>query len=336
MSARCLLVAALLTVAAAPAGAQEYVWTDDRPDAEAPLGVFGARTLSAGALQITALYSKMDQSGIRLGSQLVDPSTLFDSHEIVPFDLTTTGYVVRGAYGLSDDLTLAGRVGFQMRDRWQRNQEDVFFQLESSGITDLEVQALYDVYESGPYRAHLHAGVTIPTGSVTLEDGVEGLREEGHLPYDMQIGSGAFGFSPGVTAQAMNENGSVGAQVLATLFFLEKEDWRLGDRVEANMWAGFRLNRFFSASVRVRATAFEEIDGFDPQLDPARDPGEYPFGLSGRRVDIPVGLNFYMPEGRWQGHRGSLEFVFPAHEQFDDWAWLASDWGFEVGWQKTF
>jgi len=336
MSARSLLVAAFLTVAAAPAGAQEFVWTDDRPDAVAPLGVFGARTLPAGALEFTALYSKMDQSGVRLGSDLIDPRILLDAHENVPFDLTTAGYVVRAAYGLSDDLTLAGRLGFQMRDRWQFNQDEVFFELESNGITDLELQALYDVYESGPYRAHLHAGLSVPTGSVTLEDGVEGLREEGHLPYDMQIGAGAFGVSPGVTAQAMNENASVGAQLLATLYFLEKEDWRLGDRVDANVWGAFRLNRFFSASVRVRALAFEEIDGFDPELDPNRDLGEFPFGLSGRRVDIPVGLNLYMPEGRWQGHRGSIEFVFTAHERFEDYAWVASDWGFEVGWQKTF
>ena len=335
MSARSLLVAALLSVAAVPAGAQEYMWNDVRPDAVPPLGVFGARTLSAGALDLTVLYSKIDLAGIRLGSEFVDPTALVGDFQFVPFDLTTTGWTVRGALGLTDDLTLASRIGFLMRDRWQFNDETTF-QLEAQGITDLEVQALYDVYESGPYRAHLQAGVTIPTGSVTLEDGFEGLRADGVLPYDMQIGSGAFGVSPGATFQAMNERGSVGAQALATLFFLEKGDWRAGDRVEAGVWAAVRFNQFFSASVRMRALATEEIQGFDPDLDPTRDPGETPFSIGGQRVDVPVGVNFYMPEGRWQGHRASIEFIFPVHERFDDSYGLASDWGFEVGLQKTF
>ena len=335
MSARSLLVAALLMVAA-PAGAQEYMWTDDRPDAVPPLGVFAARTLPAGALELTALYSKLDQAGIRFGSDLVDPNVLFEFHELVPFELTTAGWTARLGYGLTDDLTLAGRVGFLMRDRWQFNEDGVPFELESQGITDVEVHALYDVYESGPYRAHLQAGVVIPTGSVTLEDGFGDLRAEGRLPYDMQMGAGAFGISPGATFQAMNEHGSVGAQVLATLYFAEKEEWRAGDRAEVNAWAAYRFNRFFSGSARMRAAAYEEIAGFDPELDPDRDPGETPFAFGGRRVDLPVGLNFYMPEGRWEGHRLAIEFIWTVHEQFDDWFGLANDWGFQVGWQKAF
>ena len=82
--------------------------------------------------------------------------------------------------------------------------------------------------------------------------------------------------------------------------------------------------------------SFEGIEGFDPDLDPARDPGEWPISFAGTRVDIPVGLNLYMPEdGPWAGHRLSVELVFPVHESFDG-PWLASDWGASVGWQVGF
>ena len=334
MPARSLLLATFLLVTAAPAGAQEYVWTGDRPDGVAPLGVFADRTLGAGSLEVSLVYRKTDQEGIRLDSELIDPTTLFDFFTVVPFELTSQGWYARGAYGVSDDLTVTGRVGFLERDRVQFTEDFTFFDLEASGITDVEVQALYSIWDQGPYRAQLQAGVLIPTGSVEEEGAFAGVRS-GTLPYDTQIGAGGWGIMPGFTAQVMNEHGSVGGQVVATLFVADKGDWRPGDQVEANAWGAFRFNRFFSSSVRVHAIAFGAIEGFDPDLDPDRDPGELPTSFSGRRVDIPVGVNFYMPEGRWQGHRLGLELVFPVHEKFDG-PWLSNDWELVVGWQKAF
>jgi hypothetical protein len=336
MSARTCLVALLVVACSARAEAQTFTWTPDRPDAVAPLGVSWDRTLPSGVGELGVQYARHAQEEIKLGSEFVDFEALFDLFDIVPFAASTDEYVVRGALGLSENLTLAARAGFLMRTREQLTDDLSYFVLESSGISDIEVQALYGLYAQDAVRAHLHVGVTLPTGTVSASDGVESLREEGTLPYDMQLGSGALGFSPGLTAEIMNESGTVGGQILATLFLLEKDDWRLGDRVEGNVWAAYRLSRHFSASARVHVLSFEGIEGFDPTLDPSRDPGEWPISFAGTRVDIPVGLNLYMPEGGpWAGHRLSVELVFPVHESFDG-PWLASDWSAYVGWQIGF
>ena len=336
MSARTLWATVLLAAAASPANGQTFVWNPYRPDAVAPLGVFADRTLFEGTGEVGVQYHRLSQEGMRLGSELTDIVTLFDLFDIVPFAATTEAWTVRGAYGLSDRVTLAGRASFLSRTREQLTEDLSYFVLESKGISDIEAQALFDLYHVDAVRAHLHLGVSIPTGSVSASDGVAPLREEGTLPYDMQLGAGAFGFTPGFTAQIMNEFGSVGGQVIATLYFAETDDWRLGDRFEGNVWAGYRLNDHFSASARVHVLSFEGIEGFDPDLDPARDPGEWPISFAGTRVDIPVGLNLYMPEGGpWPGHRLSVELVFPVHESFDG-PWLASDWGASVGWQLDF
>jgi hypothetical protein len=340
MSPRSLLVAALLTTAAAPVAAQDFIWSNDRPDAVAPLGVWGDRTLDAGALELGLSWSKVSQEGIRFGSEMIDPTQLFANFDIVPLNLNTDVYGVRVAFGLSENMTLAGRAGFLMRSREQITEDLTFFELNSEGLSDIEAQALYNVWTSDDVRVHLHLGATIPTGDVLAVDGfeeLEAIRPRGQLPYDMQLGAGAWGVSPGITAQIMNEVGAVGGQIVGTRYFLEKQDWRLGDKVEANAWAAYRLNRFLSVSARMHAIGFGAIQGFDPALDPARDPGEFPISYGGHRVDLPVGLNIYVPqeEGRFAGHRLSVEFLFPVTEEFDG-PWLATDWGVSVGWQFAF
>jgi hypothetical protein len=334
MSARSLLVAALLTTAAAPVAAQDFVWTTDRPDAAAPLGVFGDRTLTAGVAEVTLSWSKVTQEGIRLGSELVDPLSVFDVFQTLPLSLKTDAYGLRAGIGLSDAVTIEGRAAFLMRRREQILEDFTYFTLESQGLSDIEAQALFNVWSSDDVRVHLHLGGTIPTGDVLAVDGADEVRPRGQLPYDMQLGAGAWGVSPGVTAQVVNEYGSVGGQVVGTRYFLEKQDWRLGDKVEANAWAAYRINRFISLSGRVHAISFGAIEGFDPSLDPSRDPGEWPISHAGKRVDLPVGVNVYVPEdeGRWAGHRLSIEFLFPVFEEFDG-PWLSTDWGVNVGWQ---
>ena len=85
----------------------------------------------------------------------------------------------------------------------------------------------------------------------------------------------------------------------------------------------------------MRATSWGSIAGADDDVDVGRDPGEDPVFTGGKRVDIPLGLNVYMPEGSLSGHRFSLEFVWPVHQDYDNFR-VANDWGFAIGWQKVF
>jgi hypothetical protein len=78
------------------------------------------------------------------------------------------------------------------------------------------------------------------------------------------------------------------------------------------------------------------IEGADPQLDSTRDPGNAAYFLSGERLDVPVGINLYMPESsRFAGHRLAIEFIFPAHQEYDA-PQLGANWGVVAGWQVVF
>jgi len=243
-------------------------------------------------------------------------------------------------YGLTEELTLSATGGWVTKNRSAGNEE-VFFSNEASGMTDIEVDALWQVYATGPWRGHVQMGVVIPTGSVGEVGDFPASGEFGgatgaQLPYNMQTGSGAWALVPGISGQVMNEFGSFGAQVSA-VFPLADNDrgWRPGTQVNGNVWVGYRFNDYVSASSGVRMSGFNAIQGIDPDLETLRDPGDLALSFAGERLEIPLGINFRMMEGTLTGHRIGIESIWTVHEEFDG-PTLAADWGFAIGWQKEF
>lgn len=328
-----LLLAAAVALIAGSAAAQERTWTVDRPDGVAPPGVFADRTLDPGQVEVSAVFSKMNFSGVRFGTDFLTVDQTLSLFDVAPLSLSSQLLELRASIGLDQDLTLVGRTGFVFKDREQVTS-DAYFTLESQDLTDSEVHLLWEVFDDGGVRAHLQGGILIPTGSVDEEESVAGIRS-GILPYDMQTGAGTFAALPGFTIQMQNEYGTVGAQVVGRIYFSDNDrGWRPGNAVEANGWAAYRLNDFFSLTARVHALGWGAIQNADDALDPFRDPGELATSFGGNRVDLPVGLNIYMPEGRLAGHRLSVEWVSTVHEDLDG-PWLAADNGFVIAWQKA-
>lgn len=332
---------ALLTISAtafsAPIAAQEpYMWSGDRPDGVAPAGIFADRVLPVGAFEVSPSFATFDRLGSRAGSDLIAFSDLFQFFDFAPFALNTQRYGLTLSYGATETFTLLGRVGYVDVARDHITEDDLIFTLENDGVSDLEVHGLWEVYREGGWRGHLQGGIVIPTGTTDADDGAPGIRANGVLPYDMQIGAGVFAARPGFTIQSMNEAGSVGLQVLGTIYFGENDEgWRPGHVVDVNGWAAYRFNDFFSVSSGLRASDQSSIQGFDPSLDPERDPAENPLSFAAQRVDIPLGVNLRMPEGPLAGHHIGVEFLWNVHEEFDG-ILLAADDGWAVKWTAIF
>lgn len=335
----CSLVVALL-IAAGPLGAQEeLVWSSKRPDGQAPLGVFAARTLEQGEVEFTYRFSQLNSVGIWFDTQPLSFEDLADFYAAVPLSLRNRTHAVGVAVGATPELTLTANLGFSQRSREHLKSDlSEFYVTDVSRLGDLELAGLYRVFDEGPYRAHVHLGARIPTGASDVE-GVTGFsrpREE-PLPYDMRPGAGVFGFMPGLTAVAQNETGTVGGQVRGTMFVgTNAQDYAPGDLVELNVWASARLNDYFAVTARAAYQNWASMDGADGRLDPARDPGHESLFMGGSRFDIPVGLSLYMPQGsRLAGHRLSVEYVYPVSQKYDG-PQFGADWGLVAGWQVVF
>ena len=330
------VLAAALVLAAAPVGAQQYMWTEDRPDGVAPAGISADRTLSGGTLEIAYRFAHLNARGLQFGkANVLEAEVLALGFSFVPLERTIEAHMVSVGLGLTDQLTLLGSAAWLQKNRTTASDSVLFFN-ETSGVSDVEVDALWDLYREGPYRGHLQMGVIVPTGSFDNRGTFAGGADQ-MLPYEMQLGSGSFAVVPGITGQAMNEAGSVGAQI-RTVFSLTDNDrgWRPGTRVEGRLWAGYRFNDFISVSGGIRGVQTAAIQGFDPDLETLRDPGDLALSFATKRVDLPFGVNLRIPgTSPLAGDRLSFEGVWTVHEESDG-PILADDWGFSVGYQCAF
>jgi hypothetical protein len=129
---------------------------------------------------------------------------------------------------------------------------------------------------------------------------------------------------------------SLGLQGRATIRVGENDrGWTLGDLYEGNMWAGFKTSEWVSVSVGARYSSWGDVEGFDEDLNPNESPAHNTLTQSGWRVDLPVGLNFVMPEGQFEGHRLGVEFLLPIHQDLNG-PQLKHRWSIAAGWSMDF
>lgn len=335
---RTSLLVALAVLVAAPAAAQEeFTWTPDRPDGHAPLGVRTARTLESGAFQVSYRFSKLDDRGVWFDNDSLPLSTTLDFYPVAPLSQDNLSHELELAYGLSDDFTLLGSISYVQMERQSFSGDDDFIYItEADELADAELHGLWSFLDEGAYTANLRAGFLIPTGEfdVTAETPF-GAEEE--LAYDMRPGAGVWGFLPGISAQVQNEFGSVGGQITGRIHFGTNDSgFAPGDRFTGTFWGAYKLNDAFSISGRAEYQAWSRIEGFDPDLDPARDPSNDEFFAEGSMLTLPVGLNFVIPgDSPLAGHRLAIEYITPIEQSYEG-PQLGFSRGLVVGWQAVF
>lgn len=307
------LLAALGAVAlgATPTVAQEYTWTPDRPDSWASPGIFGDRTLAGGEVMVWYRFHEGRGKGLQIGKQTIGVDDLTPFYPIVPLRRTTRMHEGGLALSPADRLTLVARGTFLLHSMDELGSDGFIYRTESSGVGDVAVEALVDVYGKGPYRAHLGMGVSIPVGSITERaNGATGGTFL--LPYILQTGSGTPDLLPSGTILAMNEHGSVGLQGRGTIRLGENDrGYRLGHGAELVGWGATRLNDYFSVSAGIAVEHWGRMQGADPELDFELSPSEDAQFWGGTFVDLPVGVNLFVRDGLLAGHRLGVEARWP-------------------------
>ncbi len=320
----------------------EYRWTSNRPDAQGPASLSHDRTLSSGEIQVALKYFRYQMQGQGVGTDSLTTGQVLRLFDVAPSRMLTQGVSVDLHVGVTQHLTVAasGRFATKTMDNLTglsgASNVFLFYQMEASGLQDVEVNLLYNVYDRGPMRVHVHGGVSLPVGAIDV-DAVTPLSDptSAQLPYPLQLGSGTFDLLPGFTFNVQNEKASLGVQARGTIRLGENErGWRLGDTFEGTVWGGFYRSRWVSASMGGRYSSWGNVRGFDEGLDPNESPAHNTLSQGGWRVDLPLGFNIVVPPGRFEGHRLGLEFVVPLHQDLDG-PQLRHSWSLVAGWQKS-
>jgi hypothetical protein len=310
-----------------------------RPDGHAPLGVMGDHTHAAGGWMFTYRYARMRMDGNRDGDDPRSVSDVFANFAVAPKDMDMEMHMFGLMYAPTDWLTLMAMLPWvELSMDHVVGMNGLRFTTKSDGPGDLRLSGLFRLFENDMHHVHAHAGVSFPTGTVRERDGLPtpmGLMEM-RLPYPMQIGSGTFDLLPGLTYTGQTRWLSWGAQALGTIRLDEnKNDYRLGNRVDTTLWVAHPWTKWFSTSARVAYHWWGNIDGRDDALNPAAVPTADPNRRAGQRVDLLGGVNFVVPLGPLGDHRIAAEAGFPIHQDLDG-PQLETDWRVWVGWQYAF
>ncbi|MEL6365525.1 MAG: transporter [Pseudomonadota bacterium] len=356
---RTLFTAAALAAlfATAPARADH----EDRAEAKdhAPIGVMGDHRHKKGEFMLSYRFMRMRMGESLIGTDAVPAATIATTVpnrfanppmspptlRVVPTDMAMDMHMVGAMWAPTDRVTLMA-----MGTVLANTMDHVTFQgpagatplgqftTETSGFGDTKIAALIGLFDGRVHSAHLNAGFSVPTGSITEEDDVltpMGTRPTIRTPYPMQLGSGTWDLEPGITY--LGEQGPVawGAQYRATLRTGENDEgYALGDIHQTTAWASYGLSPSSSVSARVAARTQGRIDGIDPQITAPVQTANPDF-QGGERIELGAGLNLMAQSGPLSGHRVSVEALLPVYQDLNG-PQMRTDWTLTVGWQKAF
>jgi hypothetical protein len=321
---------------------QGFQWTLNRPDAPGPVSLSEARVLRNGEFQVGLKFINQQMKGQGFGTDSLTVNQVLTFFDVAPSEMVVQGFEVDLLWGLTSHLTLTatGTVAHKKMDNLAalEGQSNVFlfYQTTASGLQDVKVNALYNVYDQGAVKVHVSGGVSIPVGAIDTDDETPFSGSgAAQLPYSQQLGSGTVDLLPGFTFNTQNEKASLGVQGKAVIRLGENDrGWTLGDVYEGTLWGGYKATDWASVSMGARYSTWGMVEGFDEAVNPNESPAHNTLTQAGWRVDLPLGLNLLLPEGRFGGHRVGLEILVPLHQDLDGPQFM-HNWTIVAGWQKS-
>ena len=329
-----------------------------RADGHAPIGVMGDHQHKMGGVMLSYRFMHMDMEGNRSGTNDVSPEAIVTTVpnrffgqpmqpptlRVVPTSMTMQMHMVGLMYAPADWVTLMA-----MMNHTNKRMDHITFMgpvgttrlgtftTKSSGIGDTKLSGLFRLLESGPHKAHLNLGFSIPTGSTTERDTIltpTGARPNPRLPYAMQLGSGTLDLLPGLTYTGRDGDRSWGAQYGGTVRLERDRGYQWGDRHELTGWLAYAFQPWLSVSSRLAFSTMGKIDGRDAAIvAPVQtaDPDNY----GGERLDLTFGLNLVGQSGIWHGQRVAIEGGIPVMQDLNG-QQMETDFTLTVGWQYAF
>ena len=279
-------------------------------------------------------YSFMQErmDGNLSGGSRVSDATVLTSFMASPTDMTMRMHALMPMYAPTKKLTLMAMIPYVTKSMNHVMDDGSRFRERTSGIGDIELRALRLLRASrdGRHRLMLRAGVGLPTGSIGERMG--GLR----LEYPMQLGSGTFSVSPGLTYVGVKAPWGWGAEAIPTVRLGKNGNgYALGNTQQVSAWAARNLARWVSVTLRADGSWRKNVRGVDPVLDAMDEPTKDPALQGAHRLDVSAALDFHPVSGPFRRQRLFVEAGAPVAQSLDG-PQLQRRWALTSGLQWEF
>ncbi|MGD2215127.1 MAG: hypothetical protein PVJ64_00170 [Gemmatimonadales bacterium] len=291
-------------------------------------------THEAGEFMFSNRYMYMKMNGLRKGTEDATAQEVLGlGYTAVPTDMQTQMHMCGAMFAPLENLTVVAMVPFAVKSMDHATGSGPFT-TESSGLADLKLGGMWKLEPADNQLVHVNFAASFPTGSIDKADDTP-MGDDIRLPYPMQIGSGTFEVTPGLTYLGQVDDLSWGLQGVTTFRLGENDnDYRLGHRYMATGWGAYRINDWLSGSVRPDWNNQEDVEGADSELDPGVVPTADPNLQGFKRWSAGFGVNTYFREGTFRGQRLNGELVVPFDQDLTG-PQLETDWYLIIGAQYS-
>ena len=333
-----------------------YAFDLSRPDAHAPISIMGDHTHRKGEWMLSYRFMYMDMEGMRSGDSRVSASKVFaNNYTVTPERMTMEMHMFGVMYAPSDRITLMLMAPYKRIEMDHRifpgagalialNNGSDTFTTESEGLGDVVLSGLYTIYASKDKHLHMGLGLSLPTGSIAEKDKVPGPGGliSRQLPATMQLGSGTIDILPSLTFLQQYPLFSYGLQARGNIRTQDENhhDYRLGHRFNLDGWGAWKAASWISLSAGIGYQWEDEVKGTQSDLALTAGtrqtvPTAFGENYGGQRVDILLGVNFYLARGSLKGNRLAVDLRVPAYQDLNGFQ-LETDYTLTVGWQFAF
>ena len=295
--------------------AQENQWTSARPDGHAPISVMGDHYHKKGEFMFSYRFMPMWMNDNLQSSDDISNEDIYQNFMVAPQKMNMNMHMLGAMYAPSDRVTLMVMGNYISNSMDLRTGMGVDFTTESGGLGDITVSSLIKIMNNNRQSLHGNVGISIPTGDIDQRDATP-MMNDAQLAYPMQLGSGTWDPSLGLTYLGQSDKFSWGAQSKYKFRLGENsENYTFGNRFDVVGWGAIKVSDYFSFSTSLSYFDTQKIDGVDADLNPMMMP-LFNTDNSGRsQLDVGFGTNFFVPKGSLKDLRIGAEIKIPAYQK---------------------
>lgn len=302
------------------------------------INVLGTHTHLEDEWMVGYKYMFMEMNGNRTGTERVSKNEVLNTFTVSPLRMSMQMHMLMLMYAPSDELTLVAMAPFIEKEMDHETRTGVRFTTNSSGLGDIELKGIYTFFgePDSKHRFLFNGGLSLPTGSVNKRDILANpANGQQKLPYPMQLGSGTVDLLPGLTYLGETKNWAWGAEWMGTIRLgTNSEGYALGNQYDFSTWGNWKWTDSVSPFIKMNLKIWKNINGSDPELNPATVPTADPDLRGGEQIDLNLGINIYQSKGKYKGHRFAVEAGAPVYQSLDG-PQLETDFLFSAGWTYT-